>query len=334
MRFTVLIPTHNRPDVLRFAIESVLAQTFADYELLIVGDGCTDSTADTVRSFRDSRIRWLDLPKAPYFGAANRNRALRQARGEIIAYLSHDDLWFHDHLEILDQTFRAELSELVYTLLLTVSSDGILMPRVANLFDPATFARLRSRIGLGISCVAHLRDCLEKYGYWSETLPSGADAELWNRIITLGGKQNFSYVPVPTAVHFIANWRKQARRTTLKLMLYRWEGSLSPVLAIPEHSGITQQEALWRHLKEFPAARARDMRRAVQLDADRRASAVYPSAMAMYAYEQFKRWFYQAGPFTRSSSAAGPLSLTEASARDSGHARSSSDDQTEGRGQP
>ena len=67
-RFTVLMPTHYRPDVIGFAIQSVLNQTETDFELFIVGDGAWPETSAVVHRFTDPRIRWFDLPKAPGYG--------------------------------------------------------------------------------------------------------------------------------------------------------------------------------------------------------------------------------------------------------------------------
>src|SRR4029077_16679146 len=95
------IPTYNRSRVLRHAVASVLGQSFADFELLVVGDGCTDDSAAVVAGFADPRLRWINLPANSGHQSAPNNEGLRQAKGELIAYLGHDDLWLPHHLQVM-----------------------------------------------------------------------------------------------------------------------------------------------------------------------------------------------------------------------------------------
>jgi len=59
---TVLLPTYNWSNVLRYAIASVLRQTFTDFELLVIGDGCTDDSEAVTAEAGDPRVRWINLP--------------------------------------------------------------------------------------------------------------------------------------------------------------------------------------------------------------------------------------------------------------------------------
>ncbi|MGH7485232.1 MAG: glycosyltransferase family 2 protein, partial [bacterium] len=97
-RVTVIIPTWNRSSVLPYSIGSVLRQTFRDFELIVAGDGCTDDSEQVVSAIGDPRLRWINLPANTRHQSGPNNEALRQARGEIIAYLGHDDLWLPHHL--------------------------------------------------------------------------------------------------------------------------------------------------------------------------------------------------------------------------------------------
>lgn len=88
--FSVIIPTHNRAHVLRDAVDSVLAQTLSDYEILVVDDGSTDDTASLLAQY-GWRIRFVYQENAG--PAAARNRGLEMARGRFIAFLDSDDAW-------------------------------------------------------------------------------------------------------------------------------------------------------------------------------------------------------------------------------------------------
>ena len=114
-------------------IKSVLWQTEQNFEILVAGDGCIDNTAEVVAAFKDERIRWFDLPKAPGFGYANRNVALRQARGELVAFLAHDDLLLPDHLALLAACFDDDRVEWAYSRPVWVSIDGLVLPLPINL---------------------------------------------------------------------------------------------------------------------------------------------------------------------------------------------------------
>ena len=96
---SVVVATYNRSQVLRHAIRSVIESTCADWELIIVGDACTDDTGDCVASFSDPRIRYVNLPVNCGDQSGPNNHGVSLARGRYIAFLNHDDLYLRDHLE-------------------------------------------------------------------------------------------------------------------------------------------------------------------------------------------------------------------------------------------
>ena len=103
-RVTVVMATYNWSSVLPFSIGSVLDQTSTDFELLVIGDGCTDDSAavvDEVASVADGRVRFVDLQPGTGHQHGPNNEGLRVGRGQLVAYLGHDDLWLPHHLEIL-----------------------------------------------------------------------------------------------------------------------------------------------------------------------------------------------------------------------------------------
>ena len=100
-RVSVVTATYNRSHILRHSIASVIAQRLTDWELIVVGDACTDDTADVVASFDDPRIRYHALAANVGEQSGPNNEGVALARGEMIAFLNHDDLWLPDHLALL-----------------------------------------------------------------------------------------------------------------------------------------------------------------------------------------------------------------------------------------
>ena len=91
---SIIIPTYNRAHFLGEAIQSVLDQTYQDFEIIVIDDASTDNTEELVKSFGDERIRYIRLKENSGASSVPRNTGLRAARGEYIAFLDSDDRWF------------------------------------------------------------------------------------------------------------------------------------------------------------------------------------------------------------------------------------------------
>ena len=138
---SVFLPAFNRGDVIGASIQSILNQTFQDFEILVCGDGCTDNTGDVVCGFNDPRIRWFDLPKGPGRGYQNRNYVLLSAQGQYIAWAQHDDLMMPDHLERMVGALRRPECYWVYSTPLWVGDDGLCIPFLNDLRRTTDFRK-------------------------------------------------------------------------------------------------------------------------------------------------------------------------------------------------
>jgi GT2 family glycosyltransferase len=123
-RVSIITATYNRSNVLRLVIVTVRRQTVEDWEWVIIGDACTDDTADVVASFHDPRIRFTNLPHRYGEQSGPHNEALAFVRARHLAYLNHDDLWLPDHLEVTLAALRVTGADLVFPLTDLVLPDG------------------------------------------------------------------------------------------------------------------------------------------------------------------------------------------------------------------
>lgn len=103
---SVIIPTYNRAHLVTRAICSVLAQTFQDFEILVVDDCSTDNTENVVNSYDDPRVRFM-AHEVNRGGSAARNTGIRAASGEYLAFLDSDDEWLPEKLEKQLELFKA-----------------------------------------------------------------------------------------------------------------------------------------------------------------------------------------------------------------------------------
>ncbi|HEX7177492.1 MAG TPA: glycosyltransferase family 2 protein [Pyrinomonadaceae bacterium] len=158
---SVVTATYNRSNVLRLAIESVRWQTFPDWELWVIGDACTDDTAEVVASFADPRIHFLNLPANVGEQSGPNNEGFRRTRGPFVAYLNHDDLWLPDHLETALEGIEATGADLVFTLVDAVSASG-----KNSLWCVVPGMRYEPGLLVPASCWVCRRALVEEVGAW------------------------------------------------------------------------------------------------------------------------------------------------------------------------
>lgn len=102
--FSIIIPLYNKSQYIRTTLQSVLDQSYTDFEIIVVNDGSTDNSADIVKLMNNDRIKLLDKVNGGV--SAARNYGIKHARNSYIAFLDADDIWASDHLENIVELIR------------------------------------------------------------------------------------------------------------------------------------------------------------------------------------------------------------------------------------
>lgn len=185
---SIITPCYNGEEFLRETIHSVIAQTYANWEMLIVDDGSKDSSAEIIKEYalKDGRIRFLQQENAG--SAAARNNGIRNSRGQYIALLDADDLWKPDFLKKQIDFMKENNVICVFCSYERIDENGhiIMHPSIAKSVVTKKDMRVRNQIG----CLSGLYDS-SKYGkiYLKEELKSiRDDYAYWYDIVSLEDK--------------------------------------------------------------------------------------------------------------------------------------------------
>jgi glycosyltransferase involved in cell wall biosynthesis len=179
-RVTVVIPTHNRRDLVREAVGTVLAQTFCDFELIVVDDGSTDGTAEALGGLGGLRCLRQDHRGV----SAARNRGVREGRGELVAFLDSDDLWHPRKLEIQTAFMDGRPDAKVCQTEEIWVRGGKRVNPCAKHRKPSgdIFAPSLDLCLVSPSAVMMRRGLFERLGGFDESLPACEDYDLWLRV--------------------------------------------------------------------------------------------------------------------------------------------------------
>jgi len=202
---SIVMPAYNSARHIGRAIESVLRQTYETWELIIVDDGSTDDTSDVVKGFADDRIEYVRTKNGG--ASAARNAGLDKARGEVVAFLDSDDVWYADKLAVQMATFRKS-PEVVLTYCNYDRIDGSGRRLESHRFSLAKLPQgrrldpllVRSALGPA-TAIAIRRDTLDACGRFDVELPVSEDWDLWWRVALRGELRYVSRALAAYRVH-------------------------------------------------------------------------------------------------------------------------------------
>lgn len=228
---SAIIATYNMAEYLPSAVQSALAQTYKNIEVIIVDDGSTDNTQEVAKKLlSDIRVKYIVQENKGQ--ASAKNRGVYESKGEYIAFLDADDMWVSEKLDLQIPIFsRSKSVGVVYAKLKYIDEKGqelltilgdymVFRGKVSNQLFISNF------VGFGTAVVK--RECFERLGGFKEHIRMGIDYDLWLRFST---QYEFDYVDRP-------------------LLCYRvWSGQMSNNCRGRYLSGI---EIMNNFLKEFP----------------------------------------------------------------------------------
>lgn len=186
--FSIVIPLYNKSKYIQTTLNSILSQTFMDYEIVVVNDGSTDDSLDIVNKYDSSKVRIFTQVNQGVSIA--RNLGIKKSKGQWIAFIDADDIWDEKYLEKAFNTIKsfpkAEILGMNYKVDSESRSqesgrDPDIGPNSGYIYN--YFKLCLSRYLFNSSSVIVKRECFDIVGYFSTILKEAEDLEMWYRLI-------------------------------------------------------------------------------------------------------------------------------------------------------
>ncbi|MFN0120049.1 MAG: glycosyltransferase family 2 protein [Blastocatellia bacterium] len=195
---SIIIAAYNCAAFIHETLQSVFAQRFRDFEIIVVNDGSTDQTEAVLLRYQEQIRYYRQENRGP---AGARNTGLRFARGRYVALLDNDDLWAPDYLEkMVDRLEARPETGLIYPNAVLFGSprwEGRLFQDIYPSSAPVTLEKLITReCNVFASCLFR-RELVTRFGLFDETLPRGVDDyDFWLRLARRGVRMEFTPEPL------------------------------------------------------------------------------------------------------------------------------------------
>ena len=242
---SVLVPLYQGEPWIAAALDSILAQTFEDFEVMLVDDGSTDGGGEIARAYaqRDGRVRYLWQENAGLPGA--RNTGLAAASGTYIGFLDADDLWLPDKLE---RQLAAVGDGVLYgDAYMMYDDDEPTGERLAEHVPPAAgdiFDPLLQENVVPVLTVLLPRELLERFGGFDATQRQVEDWDLWLRMCA--GGVRFDYLSDPVAVYRVRGTALSADYPLVSSYRLRALRKLQPLVTGPRRRAVDRRVRLER----------------------------------------------------------------------------------------
>lgn len=209
---SVIVPTHNRPDRLRMALESLNSQQYQDFEVIVVNDGTTPVESVVAEMNCAGRTTLVNHDRNRGLAGA-RNTGLRHATGTYVAYLDDDDRFLSDHLGTLVAFLERGTHQVAYTDAWRVTeqeagAEATVLRRDRPYSYEFDAQRLLVHNYIPVLCLMHRRSCLDEVGLFDESLFVHEDWDLWIRLATV---YPFAHIAQTTAEY---TWRTDGSSMT------------------------------------------------------------------------------------------------------------------------
>lgn len=184
--FTIVIPVYNKENFIGKTLESVLKQTYADFEVIIVNDGSTDNSETIIQTFKDRRIQFFSKENEGV--AVARNFGIEKAQGDYICFLDADDYWYSNFLETMHSYSQKLPEQKVFACAIKVETENKTFPANYSIEKKSDFevvdfftASQKECVLWTSSSVFH-KSVFESVGNFDTNIKKGEDTELWIRI--------------------------------------------------------------------------------------------------------------------------------------------------------
>ena len=194
-RVSIVIPSYNTADLIAACLDSVFAQTFQDFEAIVVNDGSPD-TPELEKVLQPYLDRIVYIKQVNKRAAGARNTAIAKARGEFLAFLDSDDTWLPNHLESQMKQFEADPAlGLVYANAVLVGDATRhieFMEKCPSVGEAGFEALVVERCQIPVSTVVARKAAIVKAGGFDESLARCDDYDMWLRTALYGGKVGYN----------------------------------------------------------------------------------------------------------------------------------------------